>query len=103
MASLQRSGLLNYANYLAKLPFIKDIAEGAEVISQRQRAIDLTKKYFFDSRKPLFIASEIQATTTPVKAELAGVEDVIIPENEDVLNFIKPLSEDARKKILGLQ
>lgn len=103
VASLQRSGLLNYANYLAKLPFIKDIAEGAEVISQRQRAIDLTKKYFFDSRKPLLIASEVQATTTPVKEELAGVEDVIIPENEDVLNFIKPLSEDARKKILGLE
>ena len=104
MASLQRSGLLNYGKYLATLPIVKEITQGAQVLSQRQRAVDLTKQYFIDSRKPLLIASEIQATTTPVREELAGVDDIVpTGENKNILDFIQQIPQSARNKILQSQ
>ena len=104
LASLQRSGLLNYGKYLATLPIVKEITQGAQVLSQRQRAVDLTKQYFIDSRKPLLIASEIQATTTPVREELAGVDDIVpTGENKNILDFIQQIPQSARNKILQSQ
>ena len=101
MASLQRGGLLSYGKYLATLPLVKEMAEGAQVLSQRQRAVDLTKRYFIDSRKPLLIASEIPASTTPVREELIGVDDVVPTEdNEDILKFIQDIPLSAQKKII---
>ncbi len=101
LASLQRGGLLSYGKYLATLPMVKEMAEGAQVLSQRQRAVDLTKRYFIDSRKPLLIASEIPASTTPVREELIGVDDVVPTEdNEDILKFIQDIPLSAQKKII---
>ena len=101
LASLQRGGLLSYGKYLATLPMVKEMAEGAQVLSQRQRAVDLTKRYFIDSRKPLLIASEIPASTTPVREELIGVDEVVPTEdNEDILKFISDIPLSAQKKII---
>jgi hypothetical protein len=80
---------------------VKEVAEGAQVLSQRQRAVDLTKRYFIDSRKPLLIASEIPASTTPVREELIGVDEVVpTEENQSILNFIQDIPLSAQKKII---
>ena len=101
LASLQRGGLLSYGKYLATLPIVQDVIEKGQVLSQRQRAVDLTKRYFIDSRKPLLIASEIPASTTPVREELIGVDDVMPTEdNEDILKFIQDIPLSAQKKII---
>ena len=61
----------------------------------------MTKRYFIDSRKPILIASEIPASTTPVREELVGVEDVVPTEdNEDILRFIQDIPLSAQKKII---
>ena len=101
MASLQRGGLLSYGKYLATLPIVQDVIEKGQILSQRQRAVDLTKRYFIDSRKPLLIASEIPASTTPVREELIGVDEVVPTEdNEDILKFIQDIPLSAQKKII---
>ena len=47
------------------------------------------------------IASEIPASTTPVREELIGVDDVVPTEdNEDILKFIQDIPLSAQKKII---
>ena len=68
-----------------------NLAQGA--IAQN-RAVDLTKNYIMKSRQPILIESELQALLTEPKQET--VQD----DNDAIPDFVKDLSQSARKKIL---
>jgi hypothetical protein len=101
VSTFDRLGLLNFTKYLRNAPMLGEAITGAQLFNARQEALDFTKRYILTSRKPILITSEIQATTTPVREELVGVDDIAITEdNENILDFIKKIPPSARNKIL---
>ncbi len=49
----------------------------------------------------VLIASEIPASTLPVREELVGVDEIVPTEdNEDILKFISEIPLSAQKKII---
>ena len=95
LAAMQRAGLLNFAKLTqAVIPFVPDMIREAQGVIAQNRAIDLTKNYIMKSRQPILIESELQALLTEPKQET--VQD----DNDAIPNFVKDLSQSARKKIL---
>jgi len=73
LSAMARTGVLNY---LKAVPLAREGIETVQTISNINQAKDMVKQYITRTRQPLFIESEIQALSAPVREELIGTEEI---------------------------